>query len=151
MNSVLRLILRAASRLVPTSLLCASALAQDSFTVSDLTVSSPLTVMSGEDFVAESTLVGGSVIEATGGDFVMEAAVTPLSVDIMPGDVTVSLAVEGDNLVLTWPEAGANFILESTVALDAVSDWQPVQPTPSQRRFVTPLTQSAVFFRLRRM
>jgi regulator of RNase E activity RraA len=54
-----------------TSLLCASALAQDSFTVSDLTLSSPITVMSGGDFVAESTLVGGSVIEATGGDFIL--------------------------------------------------------------------------------
>lgn len=151
MNSLLRFIVRAASRLVLTSLLCASALAQDSFTVSDLTLSSPLTVMSGEDFVAESTLADGSVIEATGGDFILEAAVTPLSVDIIPGDVTLSLAVEGENLVLTWPEAGANFVLESTLALDAVSDWQAVQPTPSQRRFVTPLTQSAVFFRLRRM
>jgi hypothetical protein len=53
--------------------------------------------------------------------------------------------------VLTWPEAAANFILESTVTLDAISGWKPVQPTPSQRRFVTPLKQSAVFFRLRRM
>ena len=151
MNSLLRLIHRAASRLILTSLLCASALAQDSFTVSDLTLSSPITVMSGGDFVAESTLVGGSVIEATGGDFILGATVTPLSVDIMAGDVTVSIAVEGNNLVLTWPEAAANFILESTVTLDAISGWKPVQPTPSQRRFVTPLTQSAVFFRLRRM
>jgi hypothetical protein len=69
----------------------------------------------------------------------------------MAGDVTVSIAVEGNNLVLTWPEAAANFILESTVTLDAISGWKPVQPTPSQRRFVTPLKQSAVFFRLRRM
>ena len=143
-------ILRSASQLTVACFLCGSALAQDAFTASDVSVSTSLTVMSGDDFTAESLILGDGAILAAGGDFALEATVTPLSVTILADKVEVFLAVEGDNLVLAWPESGAGYVLESTAALGDAPNWQPVSPGPAERRFVTPLTQPAVFFRLRR-
>jgi hypothetical protein len=124
--------------------------AQDPFTLSELKVTPTLTAMAGGDFTAEATLVGEGALRASGGDFALEATVTPLSVTIVPGDVAVFLAVEGDTLVLTWPASGEGYVLESVAALNDAPDWQPVQPAPTERRFVTPLSRPAVFFRLRR-
>jgi hypothetical protein len=124
--------------------------AQDPFTLSELKITSPLTAMAGGDFTAEATLGGAGALRASGGDFALEATVTPLSVTIVPGDVAVFLTVEGDSLVLTWPASGEGYVLESVAALNDAPDWQPVQPAPTERRFVTPLARPAVFFRLRR-
>jgi hypothetical protein len=123
--------------------------AQPVFTLSDLNVSPPLTAMSGGDFTAEAGMAGDSAILAAGGDFALEGAVTPLSIAIVSRDIALFLAIEGDSLVLTWPDGGAGFVLESTIDL-GWGVWTPVQPAPTQRRFVTPLSQPAVFFRLRR-
>ncbi len=124
--------------------------AQNTFTLSDLNASPTLTAMAGGDFTAETTMVGDGAIQAAGGDFTLDATVTSLPVTIEPGAVEVFLALEGENFVLTWPESGAGYLLESAVALSDATVWQPVQPAPTERRFVTPLAQPAVFFRLRR-
>lgn len=150
MNHPLAPMVRTVSQFALAAFLCGSALAQDLFTVSDLSVKPALSDMAGGDFTTEALVLGDGAIVAEGGDFAMEATVTPLPITIVPGDIAVFLAVEGDNLVLAWPERGAGFILESTVALGADAGWQPVQPAPAQRRFVTPLSQPAVFYRLRR-
>lgn len=139
---------RTVSQFALAAFLCGSALAQDLFTVSELSVEPALSDMSGGDFTTEALVLGDVAIMVEGGDFAMEATVTPLPITIVPGDIAVFLAVEGNNLVLTWPEGGAGFVLESTVALGGA--WMPVQPAPTQRRFVTPLSQPVVFFRLRR-
>jgi hypothetical protein len=131
-------------------LVAGAANAEDSFTVSELKVTPPLTAMAGGDFTAEATLVGEGALRASGGDFALEATVTPLSVTIVPVDVAVFLAVEGDTLVLTWSASGEGYVLESVAALNDAPEWQPVQPAPTERRFVTPLARPAVFFRLRR-
>lgn len=132
-----------------TSSLGFAALAQSDLRLSHLNLSPQLTDMSGGDFVVETTF-GEGVLQRTGGDFALEAAVTPLSVALVPDDVTVFVAVEGDNLVLTWSASGDGYVLESAAALSGVPDWQQVQPPPTDRRFVTPLAQPAWFFRLRR-
>ncbi len=143
-------ILRIVSRLAVAGILIGSARAADDFTLSELKVTPRLTAMAGGDFTAETTMAGEGPLRASGGDFALEAAVTPLSVTIVPGDATVFLAVEGDTLVLTWPASGDGYVLESTAVLNDAPDWQSVQPAPTERRFVTPLAQPAVFFRLRR-
>ena len=124
--------------------------AEDTFTLSDLNVSPTLTAMVGGDFTAETTMVGEGTLRAAGGDFTLEAAVIPLPITVVPGDVTMFIAVEGDNVVLTWPASGDGCVLESVAALSNGHDWQPVQPAPKERRHVMSRAQPAVFFRLRR-
>ena len=131
-------------------LLAGAAHAGDDFSLSELNVSPTLTAMAGGDFTAETAMIGEGALRATGGDFTLEAAVTPLPITVVPGDVTVFIAVEGDNIVLTWPAGGDGDVLESTAALSDTPDWQPVQPAPTERRFVTSRARPAVFFRLRR-
>lgn len=132
------------------SSLGSEALAQADFLLTDLDVSPRLTDMSGGDFAVETTTFGEELLEATGGDFTLEATVTPLSVTLVADDVTVFLVVEGENLVLTWPASGDGYVLESAAAQSDAPDWQPVQPSTTEHRFVTPLAQPARFFRLRR-
>ncbi len=123
--------------------------AQGGFTLVDLGVGPVLPPMTGEGFTMVVERVGDTPIAAQGGGFSLVAEVAQVAVFVMPGDVAVSIAIEGDAVVLTWSDAGEALVLETASALGGAPDWRPVFPAPAGRRFATPTAGGAVFFRLR--
>ena len=125
--------------------------AQADFTLSELSDTPPLTAMAGGDFSVDLPRLGEDPSESNGGDFSAAISVSTVSVAVQPYSVELQVAVEGGNIVLTWTESGDGMTLESAATLGASTNWTPVQPTPTTRRFVTPVSPPARFFRLRQL
>ncbi len=132
-------------------LLSVIARAQVEFTLLDLGVEPVLAPMTGGGFTMRIDNVGDAPITAQGGDFALVAEVAPVPVFVVSGDVAVSIsiAIEGGSVILTWSGAGDGLVLETASALDLAPDWRPVVPAPAGRRFTAPTAGGAVFFRLR--
>jgi uncharacterized repeat protein (TIGR01451 family) len=65
----------------------------------------------------------------------------------------VSITKSGGGLVLSWPDSGSSYTLESSDAFSSGSNWKPVPGVPSsiggQIKFTVPLTAPQKFYRLR--
>ncbi len=63
---------------------------------------------------------------------------------------TLRAVLTGDKLAeLTWDVDATGFVLEYSPVLGPDAVWQPVEPQPTGRSFVTPCQQPARFFRFR--
>jgi Concanavalin A-like lectin/glucanases superfamily len=69
-------------------------------------------------------------------------------------DVGLSTAINGSNLVISWPAYGAHFTLQTSTALDASAVWSPVGGAVTQSgtnyRMSVPLTSTVQFYRMKR-
>ena len=135
--------------LLPVLLLSVTARAQGEFTLTELTLEPVLPPMTGGGFTMVVERVGDTPITAQGGGFALVAEVASVLDAVVLGDVAVSIAIEGDSVILTWSGAGDGLVLETASALDLAPDWRPVVPAPAGRRFIAPAAGGAVFFRLR--
>jgi hypothetical protein len=69
----------------------------------------------------------------------------------VPQDVTLSIAVDGDNILISWPAEAMDFVLQETDTLSN-PQWSPVTETPEEvdGNFVVTQTLGTAdkFFRL---
>ena len=143
--------LKQAGVLATVGCLCnATSLAQADFTMSDLSISPRLTAMSGGDFAMEAPIIGDGEKSLQGGDYTMAFVVTPLPPVLSVGDTSVFIVITGADAVVTWTPGSVGFVLEATPSLGLDANWQPVNPAPTEPRFVAPLNGGPQFFRLRR-
>jgi hypothetical protein len=67
----------------------------------------------------------------------------------------LSIAVQNDHAVLTWPEAADGFELMITSDLSSSLNWVPVGLTPmiigDQQSLIVPLTETSQYYQLRKL
>jgi WD40 repeat protein len=63
--------------------------------------------------------------------------------------VKLSLALHGTNLVLSWPQTCADYVLEESVSLRPLATWEAVQ-APGTSVAVLPIGEARRFYRLRK-
>jgi hypothetical protein len=77
------------------------------------------------------------------------------TITVVESAPVLNVALNGTNIVLSWPQSCALYLVEQRTELDAGPDWSPVNipPVPVADRFViaVPLNGESQFFRLKRI
>ena len=128
----------------------AEARAQTDFELTDFSVEPTLAPMSGGGFAVEEMAMGDPPMRAQGGGFSLEAAVSAIAPAVTLDDAELFITRVGSSAVLTWIASEGEYILESSPALGAQANWQPVSAPPGEQRHTVSAQSGTQFFRLRR-
>jgi hypothetical protein len=94
----------------------------------------------------------GQVIVSSNRVFALDANNGLMGFEIGAAPVALTIALSGNNVVLSWPSSATGFVLEKTTSLSAI-DWQsvndPVQEQNGQYVVTNQITNATGFYRLK--